>query len=586
MHHHSYKPSPQHPLLSNQLQPINSESQTSMWLDDSYTVSNSCPSQRDSGFNSRPASLRSVDSSSTGPMHHGSTQSYEQIPPTHLTRPEFENSHPQYIELQSAPPPTKPQPAQVIPELLNLLMEDDPVIVREAILLTHMLIKEGGESRSEVIRNRELINTLLETFNKDIGDGKIIQGVSQFFYSLSQQQEGLRAIHDCGGVPRLLQHLYLGNPSVNYVTSILHNFLIVLQEQAANEIDRYEGIQKFIDLLDQSNDKLLTLVADSLLKLSSYNKKSKLALQNNELGIQRLLHIFDTSSYDKLLLTISKLLPIISSGNEVIKKIMIQLNALNIFEKHLKTTKSIRIKHNCLTTLRNLSNQATRMRDLDSLIQHLTGLLLSPNDRQSVVCSLGILNNLTANNRSNKSLFVQLNGVQTLMQKLVMETDENDDFIEIALCTLQHITARHDLEDQAREIIRKSYGIGNIIKFLGDKNLRDHFGILKATVGLIENLTISQTIIPYICEQNAVRRLSELMINIDRIQSKLIDDKTKYDAILENLIRTLTNLIQYSTSKTIIRENNCTNILSRLTQLPSSSLQQSASVLLRELNNE
>lgn len=298
------------------------------------------------------------------------------------------------------------------------------------------------------------------------------------------------------------------------------------------------------------------------------------------------MNIFDTSSYDKLLLIISKLLPIISSGNEIIKKIMIQLNALNILEKILKTTKSIRIKHNCLTTLRNLSNQATRMRDLDSLIQYLTSLLLTPNDRQSIVCSLGILNNLTADNRSNKSLFVQLNGVQTLMQKLLMETDENDDFIEIALCTLRHVTARHDLEDQAREIIRKSYGIGNIIKFLGDKNLRDHFGVLKATVGLIKNLTISQPLIPYICEQNAVRRLSELMLNIDRYQTKSIDDKSKYDSILEILIGTLTNLIQFSTSKAIIREHNCTNILSRLSQLPSSSLQQSANILLRELNNE
>jgi hypothetical protein len=46
---------------------------------------------------------------------------------------------------------------------------------------------------------------------------------------------------------------------------------------------------------------------------------------------------------------------------------------------------------------------------------------------------LGILNNLTADNRINKSLFVKLNGVQTLMQKLMMDTDGNDDFIEVAV---------------------------------------------------------------------------------------------------------------------------------------------------------
>lgn len=148
---------------------------------------------------------------------------------------------------------------------------------------------------------------------------------------------------------------------MKFVITTLHNFLIVLQDQAANEIERYDGIQKIINLLDSPNEKLLTLVSDSLLKLSIYNKKSKIFIQNNEQCVQHLLNIFDKTPYDKLLLTISKLLPIISSGNELIKRIILQLNGLNIFEKRLRTTKSIRIKHNCLIVLRNISNQATRM---------------------------------------------------------------------------------------------------------------------------------------------------------------------------------------------------------------------------------
>ncbi len=49
---------------------------------------------------------------------------------------------------------------------------------------------------------------------------------------------------------------------------------------------------------------------------------------------------------------------------------------------------------------------------------------------------MGILNNLTADNRTNKSLFVKLNGVQTLMQKLMMDADGNDDFIEVAVSSI------------------------------------------------------------------------------------------------------------------------------------------------------
>jgi hypothetical protein len=159
----------------------------------------------------------------------------------------------------------------------------------------------------------------------------------------------------------LLNYYSSADNTVNYAITTLHNFLIVLQDQASDEIERCDGIKKFIYLLESSNDKLLTLVTDGLLKMSSYNRKSKIFIQNSELCIQRLLFIFDTNKYDKLLLTISKLLPLISSGNELIKQIILQLNGLQILEKHLRTTKSIRIRHNCLITLRNISNQATRM---------------------------------------------------------------------------------------------------------------------------------------------------------------------------------------------------------------------------------
>ncbi|CAF3705037.1 unnamed protein product [Rotaria socialis] len=579
----SSKPIPhhlQHPLLSNQLQPINSDSHTSMWLDDPYSGSTACPSQRDSGFNSRPASLRSVESTSTGPTYHGSTTGYEHSSSRYSN--DLENNHSQYTELESTQPPVKPAPAHVIPELMNLLMEEDSVIVREAVLLTHMLIKEGGETRLEVIQNRELINALLDTFTKDIGDGKIVFALANLFHSISQQQEGLRAILDCGGISRLIPILDSPDNTVNYVITALHNFLTVLQEQAAHEIERCDGIQKFINLLERSNDKLLTLVSDSLLKMSNYNVKAKMYIQNNEKCIQLLLYIFDASKYDKLLLTISKLLPIISSGNELIKRIILQLNGLNIFEKHLRTTKSIRIRHNCLITIRNISNQATRMRDIDSLIQQLAGILLT-DDHQSVICSLGILNNLTADNRTNKSLFVKLNGVQTLMQKLLMNADGNDELTEVVLCTLRHLTARHDLENEARETIRRSYGIGNIIKLLRDKNFKEHGGILKATVGLIKNLALSTTLIPYLSEQNAVRRLIELLFIIDRERSKVTED-IKLDLLLDIIIGALINLAKDLSCRTIIKEMNCTSIFIRFSRLPSCSLQQASNILLNELN--
>lgn len=588
MHH---QPGPgTHALLSNQLQPINSDSHTSMWLDDPYVVSNGSMSQRDSGFNSRPASLRSVDSTvtnTTGTIHNPATV-YDPIGPQPAIEHEILHPTTQYTELQPAPaPPARPEPSQVIPELLGLLMEDDPVIVREAVLLTHMLVKEGGESRSEVIRNRDLIVALLQTFSKDVGDGQITCVLANLFFTVSQQQEGLRAIVDCGGISRLIQILDSPENIVNFVITTLHNSLTVFPEQSANEIDRCNGTLNLIRLLQTENDKLLTLVSDCLLKMSTYNNNTKMIIQTNEECIKRLLSIFDTSKYDKLLLIISKLFPIVSSTTETMKRIFLQSNALSIFEKHVRTTRSARIRHNCLIAMRNISDQATRMCDIDSLIQQLCGILLT-DDHQSVLCSLGILSNLTAGNRTNKSIVVKLNGVQTLMQKLMMNTDGNDDLTEAALCTLRHVTARHDLENEARESIRKSYGIGNIVKLLRDKNIKENWGIVKATVGLMKNLSVSAPIVSQICEQNGVRRLTELLIVVERERTKLFDETNNYlqrfDSLIELIICALKNLLQHPTSKSIMKEMNSIPIFIRYSQLPNSSLQQTSTAFLKELN--
>lgn len=130
------------------------------------------------------------------------------------------------------------------------------------------------------------------------------------------------------------------------------------------------------------------------------------------------------------------------------------------------------------------------------------------------------------------------------------------------------MTARHDLENEAREAIRKSYGIGNIIKLLRDKNFKEHWGIIKATVGLIKNLSLSPTIIPQLCEQNAVRRLIELLINIDRERTKIFDENKQYlqqfDVMIEIILGALNNLAKDLSCKTIIKEMNCTPIIVRV----------------------
>jgi hypothetical protein len=133
---------------------------------------------------------------------------------------------------------------------------------------------------------------------------------------------------------------------------------------------------------------------------------------------------------------------------------------------------------------------------------------------------------------------------------------------------LRHLTARHDLENEAREAIRKSYGIGNIVKLLRDKNIKEHWGSIKATVGLIKNLALSPSIIPQLCEQNAVRRLVELLMIVERERTKMFDETHHYsphfDTMSELIIGALCHLTKDVSSRTIIKEMNCMAIFIRV----------------------
>jgi hypothetical protein len=120
------------------------------------------------------------------------------------------------------------------------------------------------------------------------------------------------------------------------------------------------------------------------------------------------------------------------------------------------------------------------------------------------------------------------------------------------------------LENEAREAIKKSYGIGNIVKLLRDRNFRDHWGTIKATIGLIKNLALSPSIIPQLCEQNAVRILIDLLKNIDQDRMKTSMDTKQYDMMIEIIIGALSILAKDSLCKPIIKEMDSMHIIIRV----------------------
>lgn len=86
---------------------------------------------------------------------------------------------------------------------------------------------------------------------------------------------------------------------------------------------------------------------------------------------------------------------------------------------------SNRLVQNCLWTLRNLSDAATKEEGLDNLLQMLVQLL-SSNDIQVVTCAAGVLSNLTCNNPSNKQLVYRFGGIEALVRTCMQAGDREE----------------------------------------------------------------------------------------------------------------------------------------------------------------
>lgn len=153
------------------------------------------------------------------------------------------------------------------------------------------------------------------------------------------------------------------------------------------------------------------------------------------------------------------------------------------------TDPSQRLVQNCLWTLRNLSDAATKqVRSADvaawsrvSLSSELSmflspqegmeGLLgtlvqlLGSDDINVVTCAAGILSNLTCNNYKNKMMVCQVGGIEALV-RTVLRAGDREDITEPAICALRHLTSRHQEAEMAQNAVRLHYGLPVVVKLL------------------------------------------------------------------------------------------------------------------------
>lgn len=168
---------------------------------------------------------------------------------------------------------------------------------------------------------------------------------------------------------------------------------------------------------------------------------------------------------------------------------------------------SSRLVQNCLWTLRNLSDAATKVDGLEGLLQSLVQVLQSQ-DVNVVTCAAGILSNLTCNNQRNKVTVCQVGGVDALVRTIVQAGDR-EEITEPAVCALRHLTSRHVESEMAQNAVRLNYGIQVIVKLL---NPPSRWPLIKAVIGLIRNLALCPANHAPLREHGAIHHLVQLLM--------------------------------------------------------------------------
>uniref|UniRef100_A0A3B4DQE9 Junction plakoglobin n=1 Tax=Pygocentrus nattereri TaxID=42514 RepID=A0A3B4DQE9_PYGNA len=458
---------------------------------------------------------------------------------------------------------------RAVPELTKLLNDDDQVVVNKAAQIVNQLTRKEA-SRRALMQSPQMVAAVVRAM-QNTSDMETARATASILHNLSHQREGLLAIFKSGGIPALVRMLSSPMESVLfYAITTLHN-LLLHQEGAKMAVRLADGLQRMVPLLKKSNPKFLAITTDCLQLLSYGNQESKLIILANG-GPEGLVQIMRNYNYEKLLWTTSRVLKVLSVCPSN-KPAIVEAGGMQALGKHV-TGSSQRLSQNCLWTLRNLSDAATKQDGLDGLLQVLIGLL-STDDVNMLACVTGILSNLTCNNARNKTHVTQNNGVEALIHAL-LRAGEKEDVAEPATCALRHLTSRHPEAELAQNAVRTHYGIPAIVK--------------TAVVGLIRNLALCPTNQAPLRDADAIPKLVNLLINAHQDAQKhgsasqqTYQDGVRMEEIVEGCTGALHIMARDPVNRGVIADMNTIPLFVQLLYSPVDNIKRVAAGVLCEL---
>jgi len=476
---------------------------------------------------------------------------------------------------------------RAIPELTKLLCDDDQVVVSQAAMMVHQLSKKEA-SRAAIMNSPQMVAALVRAMS-NTNDTETTRCAAGTLHNLSHHRQGLLAIFKSGGIPALVKLLSSPMESVLfYAITTLHN-LLLHQDGSKMAVRLAGGLQKMVALLQRNNVKFLAITTDCLQILAYGNQESKLIILASG-GPGELVRLMRSYTYEKLLWTTSRVLKVLSVCPSN-KPAVVEAGGMQALANHLGHG-SQRLVQNCLWTLRNLSDAATKCDTLDGLLQMLVQLL-SSNDINVVTCAAGILSNLTCNNIRNKMIVCQVGGIEALV-RTILQAGDREDITEPAVCALRHLTARHHEAEMAQNAVRLHYGLPVLVKLLHPPS---RWPLIKAVVGLIRNLALCQANHAPLREHGALPRIVQLMIRAHQDTQRRASissngqgsgyvDGVRMEEIVEGTVGALHILAREAHNRAVIRGLNCIPLFVQLLYSPVENIQRVAAGVLCELASD
>ncbi|XP_069763244.1 junction plakoglobin-like isoform X1 [Narcine bancroftii] len=470
---------------------------------------------------------------------------------------------------------------RAIPELTKLLNDEDQVIVCKATMIVNQLVKKDASCRA-LEQSPQMVAAVVRTM-QNTSDMETARHAAGILHNFSHHHDGMLAIFKSGGIPALVRMLSSPVESILfYAITTLHN-LLLHQEGAKMAVRLADGLQKMVPLLKKSNVKFLAITTDCLQLLAYGNQESKLIILANG-GPAALVHIMRTYNYEKLLWTTSRVLKVLSVCPSN-KPAIVEAGGMQALGFHLNSS-SPRLVQNCLWTLRNLSDAATKQEGLDPLLATMVQLL-SSDDINVLTCATGILSNLTCNNSRNKVVVCQVHGIVALVNT-VLRAGEKEDIMEPTVCALRHLTSRHPEAEIAQNDVRINYGIPTVVGLL---NQPFHWPLIKATVGLVRNLALSPANHSALRESRVIPRLVQLLVKAHQDTQRqapgggqqYMQDGVRMDEIVEGCTGALHILARDQTNRALITQLNAIPLFVQLLYSPVENIQRVAAGVLCEL---